>query len=156
MMYGGPCYSRNGDVEVGFASHNHFIGLYNRQSRWRTFWPQVDSLAGAEEAINLGYWAAFLAAVLGAVTSLIPAFGVGLSGLFDATLYAVCGVGIWRKWRSAAVMGLLLCVANIVFSLARGGGVGVLTVFIFVGLLNAVRGTFLRARLSEGPDNNAL
>jgi uncharacterized protein YdhG (YjbR/CyaY superfamily) len=28
MDYGGPCYSRNGEVEVGFASQKHFIGLY--------------------------------------------------------------------------------------------------------------------------------
>ena len=28
MEYGGPCYSRNGEVEVGFASQKHFIGLY--------------------------------------------------------------------------------------------------------------------------------
>ena len=28
MDYGGPCYSRNGVVEVGFASQKHFIGLY--------------------------------------------------------------------------------------------------------------------------------
>jgi uncharacterized protein YdhG (YjbR/CyaY superfamily) len=28
MDYGSPCYSRNGVVEVGFASQAHFIGLY--------------------------------------------------------------------------------------------------------------------------------
>src|SRR5687767_10764227 len=28
MEYGGPSYSRNGAVEVGFASQKHFIGLY--------------------------------------------------------------------------------------------------------------------------------
>jgi len=28
MEYGGPCYSRNGEVEVGFMSQKHFIGLY--------------------------------------------------------------------------------------------------------------------------------
>jgi uncharacterized protein YdhG (YjbR/CyaY superfamily) len=28
MNYSGPCYSRNGVVEVGFASQKHFIGLY--------------------------------------------------------------------------------------------------------------------------------
>ena len=28
MRYGAPCYSRNGEVEVGFASQKHFIGLY--------------------------------------------------------------------------------------------------------------------------------
>jgi hypothetical protein len=26
--YGGPCYSRNGVVEAGFASQKRFIGLY--------------------------------------------------------------------------------------------------------------------------------
>ena len=28
MVYGGPGYSRNGEVEVGFASQKNFIGLY--------------------------------------------------------------------------------------------------------------------------------
>ncbi|MBC7911891.1 MAG: DUF1801 domain-containing protein [Pyrinomonadaceae bacterium] len=28
MRYGGPCYLRNGQVEVGFASQKNFIGLY--------------------------------------------------------------------------------------------------------------------------------
>lgn len=28
IAYGVPCYSRNGAVEVGFASQKHFIGLY--------------------------------------------------------------------------------------------------------------------------------
>ena len=28
MVYGGPCYSCNEVVEVGFASQKHFIGLY--------------------------------------------------------------------------------------------------------------------------------
>jgi uncharacterized protein YdhG (YjbR/CyaY superfamily) len=28
MEYGGPCYSRDGVVEVGFMSQKHFIALY--------------------------------------------------------------------------------------------------------------------------------
>ena len=28
MEYGGPCYKRDGVVEVGFASQKHFIALY--------------------------------------------------------------------------------------------------------------------------------
>ena len=28
MDYGGPTYKRNREVEVGFASQKHFIGLY--------------------------------------------------------------------------------------------------------------------------------
>lgn len=33
MRYGGPCYSRNGVIEVGFASQKHFIGLYTLRVR---------------------------------------------------------------------------------------------------------------------------
>lgn len=33
MRYGGPCYSRKGVVEVGFASQKHFIGLYTLRVR---------------------------------------------------------------------------------------------------------------------------
>jgi uncharacterized protein YdhG (YjbR/CyaY superfamily) len=28
MQYGGPCYSRDGTIEVGFMSQKRFIGLY--------------------------------------------------------------------------------------------------------------------------------
>lgn len=126
-----------------------------RQPRWRTFWPEIDSAAGADEAIALGYWAAFLAAGLGAVMSVIPGFGVGIAGLIDAALYGLCGVGIWRKWRTAAVVAFLLFAANLIFSLWRHGGIGVLAVFIFVGLLNGLRGTFRRTKLSEGTQPEA-
>jgi len=33
MAYGGPSYSRNGEVEVGFASQKNFIGLYTLRVR---------------------------------------------------------------------------------------------------------------------------
>ena len=33
MEYGGPCYSRDGTVEVGFLSQKHFIGLYTLRVR---------------------------------------------------------------------------------------------------------------------------
>jgi hypothetical protein len=132
-----------------------------RRSRWLIFWPEVDSVPGIDEAIQLGYWAAFLAAALGAVTSFIPGVGVGLAGLVDAALYAVCGVGIRRKWRSAAALAFIICVANILFSLSHGGGIGVLAIFIFVGLANGVRGTFAASRLEKSaratrPPNDAM
>lgn len=28
MAYGGPCYRKNGVIEVGFASQKHFLALY--------------------------------------------------------------------------------------------------------------------------------
>jgi hypothetical protein len=41
--------------------------------------------------------------------------------------------------------------ANLVLVVSRKGGVGVLDVFIFVGFLNALRGTFAHARLARLP-----
>jgi hypothetical protein len=121
-----------------------------RYSRWRVFWPDVDSLVGAQEAVRLGYWAAFVAAGLGAIAAVVGAIGAGLGalgGLVDAGVYALCGLGIWHKWRSAAVVGFLLFVANLVLSVKLRGGVGVLALFIFVGFLNGLRGTFAHATL---------
>jgi hypothetical protein len=118
-----------------------------RHPRWRTFWPEIDSQAGADEAITLGYWAAFGAAVLGAITSLIAMFGAGPTGLIDAVVFALCGLGIMRRWRTAAVLALLLLVANLVLA----GGIGVVTFFILLGLVNGVRGTFLWRKLSRMP-----
>ncbi len=120
-----------------------------RHSRWRVFWPDIDTVAGTDDAIQLGYWAAFGVAVLGSVMAVLGAGGANLAGLVDAALYALFGLGIWRKWRSAALLAFLLFVVNMVWSVSRGGGVGVLAIFIFVGLLHGLRGTFARARLSN-------
>jgi len=117
-----------------------------RPSRWRVFWPEVDTPAGSDEAIRLGYWAAFSVAVLGTVMTVL-ARGVSLAGLVDAAFFALCGLGIWWKWRIPALLAFLVYLANVVLSISQGGGVGVLAVFIFVGLLNGLRGTFQRARL---------
>lgn len=58
-----------------------------RQSRWRVFWPDVDALAGADEGIRLGYWAAFFVATLSAIVAVLGILGASLSGLVDAGLY---------------------------------------------------------------------
>lgn len=120
-----------------------------RPPRWRVFWPDLDTLVGADDAIRLGYWAAFGVAILTTAVSLLGLLGASRASLVDAVMFAILGLGIWRKWRSAAVLAFLLFFANAALSLWRGGGVGVLTIFIFAGLLNAVRGTFAHAKLSR-------
>lgn len=119
-----------------------------RDPRWRTFWPDVDTIGGADNAITLGYWGAFFAAGLGGIGALI---GGNPLGLVDALAYALCGVGIWSTWRAAAVVAMLLFTTNVVFAVASGVGIGVFTVFILVGLVNGLRGTFARAKLSRAP-----
>jgi len=115
-----------------------------KRSRWRTFWPEVADIGGADEAIRLGYWTCSLVAGLTAVVAL---FGQTWSGLVDALVFALLGLGLKRKWRSAAVAASLLFALNVVISLSRSPLVGVLTVIFFVCLLSGVRGTFAHRRL---------
>jgi uncharacterized protein YdhG (YjbR/CyaY superfamily) len=52
MAYSGPSYSRNGEVEVGFASQKHFIGLYIlRTDVMKT---HIDQLKGKGVSIGKG------------------------------------------------------------------------------------------------------
>ncbi len=46
MEYGGPCYSRDGVVEVGFASQKNFIGLYTLRVRTDVMNAHKDQLKG--------------------------------------------------------------------------------------------------------------
>jgi uncharacterized protein YdhG (YjbR/CyaY superfamily) len=52
MEYDGPTYSRNGEVEVGFASQKYFIGLYIL--RTDVMKSHKDQLAGKGVSIGKG------------------------------------------------------------------------------------------------------
>ena len=54
MEYGGPCYSRHGVVEVGFASQKHFIGLYTLRVRTDVMKTHKDRLKGTGVSIGKG------------------------------------------------------------------------------------------------------
>jgi hypothetical protein len=124
-----------------------FESVTKTESRWKFLWPDVSYLAGAEDGIKLGYWGAFLVAGLTTVVSLLQVMGANLWSLLDAGVFALVGLGIWRKWRSAAVVGLILFTGNLIISLTRGLGLSILAIFVFFGLVAAVRGTFAYHRL---------
>jgi len=128
-----------------------FEGVTKSESRWKFLWPDVGDMAGAEEGIKLGYWGAFLVAVLTTMTAVFQVMGANLWSLFDAGVLALIGLGIRRKWRSAAVVGLLLFTVNLLLSLTRGLGLSILAIFVFLGLVGAVRGTFAYHRLVRDP-----
>jgi hypothetical protein len=107
--------------------------------------PPAGASSGRMSTAYLGRMKPFVA-ILGTIVALLGASTGGLAGLVDAALFAICGLGIWRKWRSAALVAFLLFGANLVVSVPRSG-IGVATIFIFVGLLNGLRGTFARVGL---------
>lgn len=52
LEYGGPTYSRDGEVEVGFASQKHFIGLYTLRVRTDVINAHIDQLKW--KGVNIG------------------------------------------------------------------------------------------------------
>jgi hypothetical protein len=128
-----------------------FEGVTNTESRWRFLWPDVGDLAGAEEAIKLGYWGAFFVAGLTTVLGVLGVLGLGLASLFDAAVFALIGVGLLRRWRSAAVVGLVLFTINLVMTVVKGTAPSIVAVFIFLGFVGAVRGTFAYHKLIRAP-----
>ena len=120
-------------------------------SSW--YWEDVTSVGGAEKAINGGFWAALIVAI---ITSLVASlsfagvhmFGIGASAFLDAALFAAIAFGIKRKSRFAAVAGLCLYVLERIYMLQRGGAGGIVMGILFTLLfINAVRGTFASHQL---------
>jgi hypothetical protein len=115
-----------------------FEDVTQKRSRWRIFWPEVTDLDGAREAIKLGYGACF---VLAGLNVIVAAFGPK-AGFADAIVFAILGLVLRRKSRTAAVIAVALMSLNIIVSISRVPLVGALTIILFVCLLSSVRGTF--------------
>ena len=122
-----------------------FEAASKRESRWRIFWPDVTNLHGAQDAINLGYWAMFIMAIINLVMML--ALGQ-FARLVDVVLMVILGLGIYFRFAIAAVLALLLVLATFVIALSNGiPPFGVLDWVVLAGSLNAVRGTLAYKRL---------
>ena len=126
-----------------------FETVTKTESRWRFLWPDVSDISGAEDGMRLGYWGAYFVAGLTTVMATFRLLGLNLLNLADAIVFALIGLGIQKKWRSAAVVGLVLYSVNLVFTLSHGSGMSVLAIFIFLGFVAAVRGTFAYRRLAR-------
>jgi hypothetical protein len=128
----------------------------NRTVSNNWYWEDVSDIGGAEKAIAGGFWAAlFVAGVTTLVVVLslagVRLFGIGVSALLDAVIFAAIAVGIKRKSRFAAVAGLALFVLERIL-MFRSTGVASIFLGIVLALffLNAVRGTFAYRRLKAG------
>jgi hypothetical protein len=67
----------------------------------------------------------------------------------DAAALCLAGVAIRTRWRPFAVVGLAVITMNVLSNLLRGRVPGVLVIFLFVGFVSAVRGTFAYHRLTN-------
>jgi hypothetical protein len=121
-------------------------------------WLKVDSRRRAQNAIEEGFWAATFVAVTAAFFVLIDVMKdpdqYAIQGLLSVIVFGFIAFGIRRRSRAAALIALLLYVADRVFALiSTGHGNLVLPVFITLAFLNAVRGTIAYHRLPPLPAN---
>ncbi len=118
----------------------------------RTFWPDVSDRDGAMEAIKLGYFACFIVAALDTIVGLLGSKAI----LADALMFAVLGVFVRRKARTAAVIAVAYMALNIVVSVLRFPMVGIITIILFVCLISSVRGTFAYRRLMRAGTSSGI
>lgn len=139
--------------------------LSEPRNRWRFYWPRIDDQPDAEEVILLCSLVFFVIAavwtVLGVLIVTTDPYG-GAVALFRAALLALVAFGVWRKWRAAAVMAMVLGVLYLI-----GSPLEFMRVLEAVAAANGIRGTFAFARFSkaaatpapvpiDSPDQGAL
>jgi hypothetical protein len=125
---------------------------------FKLFWPQIDDVTSARAASRLGTWACILICIFtgGMITYQIArsapaAAGPLYSGYIDSGIFALLALGIWRMWRSAAIVSLALFIIEQVLAGMRAHVmVGlVVPVLLTLFLISGVRGTFAFRRYSR-------
>jgi len=120
-------------------------------------WPRISDKPSARKAVEGGVWACiFIVAVEAAIGAYSIVTHQEFGGHYDArvlvdgALFAIIGWRLWRNSRTWAVIGLILMVLEIVDKLQNAVSTfGVITVFLFLAILNATRGTFALGRYSD-------
>jgi hypothetical protein len=120
-------------------------------------WPDVSIRRKAQYAIDEGFWAATIIAAVAAIAA-----GYVIAGEPDPTLslnvyagaaaFVAIAVGIRLRSRAAAITGLILFIANRIYSCVTFGPNFIWqSLFLAVGLLQGVRGTIGYYKLGPKP-----
>jgi hypothetical protein len=91
------------------------------------------------------------------ITALLAILGVvDRSALIDAVLFGLIAFGIYKLWRTAAVIGLVLFISEKIFMVAIGfsspvqsSSALIVALILVVCFVNGVRGTFAFHRLRK-------
>jgi hypothetical protein len=134
--------------------------MENRKQKGNAVWPTIDSIQTAREAAQQGFWAAIAVAVITSIAILaamalggaLGPLDLGVWAFIDVGIYVAIAIGIRRMSRVAAVLGLVLYIANRIYLWAvlgaRPAGIA-MTAILVIALLNGVRGTFAYHRLRK-------
>ncbi len=117
-----------------------------QKSNWA--WPAIEDKESAIAASKKGMWAAFIVAVVTAlIATLAMAMHKDIAGIdawayLDAGLFAVIAWGIKHLSRAAAVIGLLLFIAERIDMAVSQHNFSILSLLVLLMFVNGARGTF--------------
>ena len=138
--------------------------LVKRVSLGTLFWPKVDDIPGAVNAVNTAAtWALLAAAVTGTIA--IYAFffnsiaGFDGTAFGDAILLTVVGWRIRRFSQGWAIVGLIYWISNMLYKLSTPqtgvSPIGIISILILFGFINGIRGIRAFEKLSKRPELEA-
>ncbi len=119
--------------------------------------PDLSTADGAKSACKVAMWCAVVVACVTALFSILAMAGTKLgnapidgSALFDAALFGGIAFGLSRFSRFAGVAGFSLFLLEKIYMIAKGGlaaGGLFLGIFLLIGFLNGMRGSFAYHKL---------
>lgn len=129
--------------------------LIDSSLSWRSFWPEVNTADSALTAIRLGIYSCILLTYIYAgriLIGLLSGARIDPLGYLDPVLFALLAFGLYRKSRTAAVLGILIFLASVIYSWVNVGLTCIsmaIEILLAIGLLNGIRGTYAINRLDQ-------
>ena len=134
--------------------------------RWQIFWPPVSDLKDIQITIWLGCFAAFFYAVswgvivlfgsiYGIITANSEAIGKMLEALIHLTIATAIGWGIYKKFKSAPIAGVVLAVAGFVGNYVTRGLTNTTSIIMLIdawAFIQSTRGIFAYHKMNNGID----
>ncbi|MBW4518560.1 MAG: hypothetical protein KME16_02345 [Scytolyngbya sp. HA4215-MV1] len=131
-----------------------------RPQKPNNFLPPIETLSDAQKVARMGTWAACFVTGMTALLAIASIVGVLPSGvpingwaLIDAGIFGAIAWGIYQMSRVAAVAGLVVYIAERIYMQVAAGaqpGAGlIVSIFITLAFINAVRGTFAYHRMKK-------
>lgn len=126
------------------------------------FWPDIQDLEDAKKAARNGAWVCFFIAIVTTGVILLQMSGkvklfaeIGPAAFVDVALFTFVGIFLLIYSRTAAVIGLVLYIAEQAYMMSQTGfRFNLMVIFFTLALIASVRGTFAYHEIKKTLDES--